>query len=442
MTRTHKPACTILFAAGFFALATVLARTASGIDPALLSRLERRCPGEDVSRLLMGTPRILQEERGVSTSSTDLARALDKLTSGPVRFGNCSDTLALIGTLMPQGMTAEDTATGILQMGALLLAPTPESGPQLPQAPVRKHAAEKPGKYTRGSTAFLDSEFGFRGLTFGMPLSAAASKGLVVTQDNGDTKMCVRSNDDLTIGRSTLQAIYYAFYKGTLFEIVLFASGAANSGALLDYVRATYGEGQFDTEKKGYAWAGNSVHAYYEQVPGTEDAKFYLWSDRYKPPEKRAARRAEPDFPSGKTVAPWEEGRTLLCGPDGCKDVTKELTGSPPPQVREIKRGQAYIEEHPELSQAVRDAIETGNTVVGMSREEVFASFGAPMDVWKSETSSGLVETWKYGIGPEGASADSLLVVPDRVSQANLFGKPMFLTFVKGVLVSWERPLD
>jgi hypothetical protein len=233
MMRAHKPACTILFAAGFFALATVLARTASGIAPALLSRLERRCPGEDVSRLLMGTPRVLQEERGVSTSSTDLARALDKLTSGPVRFGNCSDTLALIGTLMPQGMTAEDTATSILQMGPLLLAPTPESASQPGKAPEQQHAAEKPGKYTRGSTASLDSEYGFRGLTFGTRLSAAASKGLVLTEDNGDTKRYVRSNDDLTLGKSKLQAISYRFYKDVLFEIRFLASGATNSRALI-----------------------------------------------------------------------------------------------------------------------------------------------------------------------------------------------------------------
>jgi hypothetical protein len=411
--------------------ATAPAEAASGIDPTVLTRLKRKCPSEDVEKLLMVAPLAIQQEKGISTSSNELAKALDKaIPEQLVRMLKCDDTLVLIGTLMQQGMTAEDTATGVLQMWGLLLAPTPESTSQLSQTPVPKHGAEQ---VWRGSIAFLDAQNGFRTLAFGTPLSSC--EGLVLHDDGGDTKWYVRTNDDLTVGKAKLDAIYYAFYKDTLFEIGLFTRGAVNCRALLDYVQATYGKGRPDPQKNVYGWVGKLVHAYYEQVRGTEDAKFHMWSEYHKPPKNRptqAPAYGPPRTPTPLSIEGLLPDALFSMTDSGVREVMKDDRRPTPPRAQH--RRAAYLEVHPELPEDIRQAISAGKPAVGMTTQETLACCGPPIDEARSESSEGHVERWQYG---EPGFAYGFMLYSKKLDPTDLHDF-CFFTFVNDRLVGWE----
>lgn len=65
-------------------------------------------------------------------------------------------------------------------------------------------------------------------------------------------------------------------------------------------------------------------------------------------------------------------------------------------QVAEQRR-KLYTEEHPELSDRIREAILGGNLVLGMSAEEARAAWGAPSRVNKTVNAYTVSEQWVYG---------------------------------------------
>ncbi|MBD3293374.1 MAG: hypothetical protein GF393_10650 [Armatimonadia bacterium] len=58
---------------------------------------------------------------------------------------------------------------------------------------------------------------------------------------------------------------------------------------------------------------------------------------------------------------------------------------------------QEYIDAHPELDKRTALAIEHGRIFRGMTREEVRASWGPPLDINRSVGSWGVREQWVYG---------------------------------------------
>lgn len=294
-------------------------------------------------------------------------------------------------------------------------------------------ANQKVGQIRRGSTAALDAQRGFRKLTFGAPISTC--EGLILTQDNGDTKWYARSDDDLTLGKSKLKAISYRFDKGVLVEIVFFASGAANSHALLDYVRTAYGEGRPDTQRNAYGWAGRLVKAYYEQVPGTQDAKFYMWSVAATPPAPTPVPpiSGPPGTPTPLTIKGLLPDALFLTGPNGPIDITGSRRPTPP---RAQDRRAAYLRAHPELSEGIRQAIAAGRPLVGMSTEDMLACCGPPIDETHSESSEGHVERWQYG---ESGFAYGFMLYSQKLDPTDLHAF-CFFTFVDDRLVVWECP--
>ena len=93
----------------------------------------------------------------------------------------------------------------------------------------------------------LDNKWaGFRGLKWGDNI--AKVRGMVLSQDSGDTKFYRRDGDKLVIGAAKLDRIQYGFYKGRLCYVLIQAGGDGRDvgkdwDALKDAVFATYGKG-------------------------------------------------------------------------------------------------------------------------------------------------------------------------------------------------------
>jgi hypothetical protein len=62
-----------------------------------------------------------------------------------------------------------------------------------------------------------------------------------------------------------------------------------------------------------------------------------------------------------------------------------------------VQRRQTYAESHPNLEQAVRNAIFNRRIITGMTQEQVTASWGRPERVRRNVYSFGVYEQWIYG---------------------------------------------
>ena len=61
-------------------------------------------------------------------------------------------------------------------------------------------------------------------------------------------------------------------------------------------------------------------------------------------------------------------------------------------------RRQQYVKSHPELPAKMKENILAGQIVIGMTKQEVFASWGQPVDRNRIVGAGGvIVESWRYG---------------------------------------------
>ena len=61
-----------------------------------------------------------------------------------------------------------------------------------------------------------------------------------------------------------------------------------------------------------------------------------------------------------------------------------------------VQRRQTYAESHPNLEHAVRNAIFNRRIIIGMTQEQVTASWGRPQRVKRTIYSFGVYEQWIY----------------------------------------------
>ena len=85
------------------------------------------------------------------------------------------------------------------------------------------------------------------------------------------------------------------------------------------------------------------------------------------------------------------------------------------------QRRQDYLTEHPELSNDFAKAIKEGNIAIGMTSNEVLASWGKPDQVVATVSKDSTEELWTYN--------------PSRGYSPG--GGPMILNFTNGRLTSW-----
>jgi hypothetical protein len=64
---------------------------------------------------------------------------------------------------------------------------------------------------------------------------------------------------------------------------------------------------------------------------------------------------------------------------------------------RDMQRRQSYAQSHPGLAQAIRSAIFNRTIIIGMTQEQVIASWGRPQRIKRYVYSFGVYEQWVYG---------------------------------------------
>jgi len=87
---------------------------------------------------------------------------------------------------------------------------------------------------------------------------------------------------------------------------------------------------------------------------------------------------------------------SILLGPIllGCGTIDETFVKTHN-QVPDEKTRESYVLAHPELKQEIRNTIKGGAANIGMSKEELVASWGNP-DLIKVKPNSGADEMWFY----------------------------------------------
>lgn len=125
-----------------------------------------------------------------------------------------------------------------------------------------------------GSTAYLDSLNGFRGVKFGTPFSEF--KGLSVDQDRGQLKLYVKKQgEDFNLGLARLTTIVYHFFDGKFYGVSLHASDIADTRTLLAIVSTGFGNGE-KLDPLNSIWQGETAWAQFSQNPSTGEGTLFI----------------------------------------------------------------------------------------------------------------------------------------------------------------------
>ena len=90
-----------------------------------------------------------------------------------------------------------------------------------------------------------------------------------------------------------------------------------------------------------------------------------------------------------------------------------------------MERQQQYIKSHPELKSKIKTAIENGEIIIGMTKEQVLASRGRPFNINKTTTENMVYEQWVY------YDSDLVILTP-KIS------KYAYVYFENGKVTSWQ----
>lgn len=125
-----------------------------------------------------------------------------------------------------------------------------------------------------GSTAYLDSLNGFRGIKFGTPFSEF--KGLSIDQDRGQLKLYVKKQgEDLNLGLAKLTTIVYHFFDGKFYGVSLHATDVADTRTLLAIVSTGFGNGE-KLDELNSIWQGETAWAQFSQNPSTGEGTLFI----------------------------------------------------------------------------------------------------------------------------------------------------------------------
>lgn len=122
---------------------------------------------------------------------------------------------------------------------------------------------------------------------------------------------------------------------------------------------------------------------------------------------------------------------------NGITEYDSEMRPITTPRAKQDAKGRrdAFVEAHRELSSQLRTAIVAGKPLVGMTSEQVLACCGAPVNHQSSESSEGHLERWQYGF-----PGDELPMMYLLQGDPTDFHEFCYLSFLDGLLVSWECP--
>lgn len=111
----------------------------------------------------------------------------------------------------------------------------------------------------------------FRDLTFGQ----APTSDMVPAQPDSGLPCYTRPSDDMSTGAGTLSSLKYCFYNNQLLCVIAETKGLVNSDALLQTLRAKYGQGsQYNQFMPRYTWGlfFSPLRIGYDQNSITDDA--------------------------------------------------------------------------------------------------------------------------------------------------------------------------
>lgn len=128
----------------------------------------------------------------------------------------------------------------------------------------------------------------------------------------------------------------------------------------------------------------------------------------------------------------------------------REITDEPGWEARHRKaleahhreRRERYIRLHRELDPTLRNAIEAGRLVQGMTTEQARACAGRPVEEKRTLTRDALVEDWRYGVELLDGTGELPHFDIAESCGPGVRGNASscVLHFVDGVLVGWESP--
>jgi hypothetical protein len=129
-----------------------------------------------------------------------------------------------------------------------------------------------------GHTEFLDYKNGFRGITFGTPVSQF--KNLELVRDRGAVKGYRKTDEDLNIGAVTATNIVYIFVHDKFYAVSIHADGGFNGTNLLKIFQAAFGPGAHpEGAANKYFWAGKVAGAhFYEDVEPNHEVRGWIGS--------------------------------------------------------------------------------------------------------------------------------------------------------------------
>jgi hypothetical protein len=129
-----------------------------------------------------------------------------------------------------------------------------------------------------GHTEFLDYKNGFRGITFGAPVSQF--KNLEMLHDRGAVKAYRKTDEDVNIGNVSVTNIVYIFVHDKFYAVSIHADGGFNGTNLLKVFQAAFGAGAHpEGTPTKYYWAGKVAGAhFYEDVEPNHEVRGWIGS--------------------------------------------------------------------------------------------------------------------------------------------------------------------
>lgn len=98
------------------------------------------------------------------------------------------------------------------------------------------------------------------------------------------------------------------------------------------------------------------------------------------------------------------------------------------------KRRQEYIKNHPDITERVKMAIKNGDVLIGMTKEELIASWGQPYDINRTVTATVIREQWVYVFG----YVDSYTLQPIPAKLVTPGAPHVYVYLENGIVTSWQ----
>jgi hypothetical protein len=98
------------------------------------------------------------------------------------------------------------------------------------------------------------------------------------------------------------------------------------------------------------------------------------------------------------------------------------------------KRRQEYMKNHPDITERVKMAIKNGDVLIGMTKEELIASWGQPYDINRTVTATVIREQWVYVFG----YVDSYTLQPIPAQLVTPGAPHVYVYLENGIVTSWQ----